>query len=145
MCGRYALPIEPDKLPETFGKQHLKVDKVVDREDATGHRYNIGPTSIAPVYYVSLDNDSNIIQFMRWGVIPAWINNDESLKKNHLSTFNARYENLSTNKIWKQCVYKHQRCVIPIQGYFEWLTDRSVEYNGNSNGFFDASFNFNSL
>ncbi|QPG74693.1 hypothetical protein FOA43_002026 [Brettanomyces nanus] len=123
MCGRYALPIEPQDLPAEFGKQNLAVDKVIDADKSTHHRYNIGPTQIAPAYYIYTDNKKDklqakhILRYMRWGMIPKWIKSKD--KMSNYPTFNARYEKIGENKLWRTSV--NQRCVIPIRGYYEWV------------------------
>ena len=126
MCGRYALPVEPKDLPSEFGKQHLEVDEQIDMNRATNHRYNIGPTEYAPVYYMRLshkteerydDTVRHLIRYMKWGMIPKWIK-DKAQIKSGIPTFNARYEKIGKNRLWVSSV--NQRCVIPIMGYYEW-------------------------
>lgn len=126
MCGRYALPIEPENLPSEFGKQHLEVDQQLDTDRATSHRYNIGPTEYAPVYYMRLSIETkerysetakHLVRYMKWGMIPKWIKGKSELNS-RIPTFNARYENIDKNRLWVSSI--NQRCVIPIKGYYEW-------------------------
>lgn len=123
MCGRYSLDVSPDALPDKFGEQHLKVDQI-ERTEHANPRYNIGPAQYAPVYYftVSGAGDSNIkshIKYMKWGLIPFWTKDLKSFKA--YSTFNAKLEAVNEgSRLWSTVRSKH-RCVVPIQGYYEWL------------------------
>lgn len=127
MCGRYALAIEPKDLPDAFGKQGLEVDKEIDADQSTHHRYNVGPTETAPVYFVRANDKvgpQHLIQYMRWGMVPKWVHHSDQITSKY-PTFNARYEKIGQNRMWLTSV--NQRCVIPIQGYYEWRTDDGVK------------------
>lgn len=132
MCGRYALDVEPESLPEWFARQKMRVDRVEHAEKRSEHRYNIGPTSYAPVYYYKNkgeeEKEERDIEYMRWGVVPPWIKSMEEMKKSKYSTFNARYEKLRENRLWRSNL--ENRCVIPVKGYYEWQKDgkRKVPY-----------------
>ncbi|CDR40801.1 CYFA0S05e04632g1_1 [Cyberlindnera fabianii] len=95
--------------------------------------YNIGPTKHAPVFRIHHDNegaeeqpdsdrstDTPSIEYMTWGLIPFWTK--ELKTSDHFRTFNARKESiLDGAKLWKSVRGEHFRCVVPIQGYYEWL------------------------
>ncbi|OWB83901.1 hypothetical protein B5S33_g2537 [[Candida] boidinii] len=125
MCGRYSLDVSPDALPDKFGEQHLKVDQI-ERTEHANPRYNIGPAQYAPVYYFtvsgagdSMDNIKRHIRYMKWGLIPFWTKDLKSFKA--YSTFNAKLEAINEgSRLWSTVRSKH-RCVVPIQGYYEWL------------------------
>ena len=53
---------------------------------------------------------------MRWGLVPAW---DHS-EKPKFAPINARSEEVLGKPTFKQAVQK-RRCVIPADGFFEWL------------------------
>lgn len=103
MCGRYALPIEPANLPEWFGRQNISVDGIEHAEKRSPHKYNIAPTSYAPVY-----KENKHIEYMQWGA------------KGHgkYTIFNARIESLGSSKTWNGDLC--HRCVVPAIGYYEW-------------------------
>jgi putative SOS response-associated peptidase YedK len=145
MCGRYAFPVQPDELPELLSRQEITVERVEQAEKRTEHEYNIAPSEFVPVYMKNEDNNSDdndnnndsnktnkntntnakngIIQYMRWGLVPIWVHDQEQMKKSGYATFNARYENLKSNRLWKSSL-KH-RCVVPISGYYEWTKDKN--------------------
>lgn len=138
MCGRYALPIDPETLPEWFARQHVPLESVENAEKRTKHQYNIGPTAYAPVYMKEEDKESKSdvpagkIEYMRWGIVPSGITRTSELKKSFYSTFNARFEKLTSNRTWKGNL--SHRCVIPISGYYEWQqTDEKKNASNKKN------------
>lgn len=54
-----------------------------------------------------------------WSLIPSWHSGD---KPHGLTTNNARLENLSTSKVYKPLLDRGKRCVIPVEGFYEWQT-----------------------
>lgn len=128
MCGRYAQPIAPETLPEWFARQGVPLESVENADKRTEHRYNIAPTEYAPVYIKKSgdgeddgsgsDEVRGKIEYMRWGIVPPWITKASDVNKSGYSTFNARFENLTSNRLWKANLSR--RCVIPILGYYEW-------------------------
>lgn len=55
-----------------------------------------------------------------WGIIPRWHVGD--YKKHGLTTNNIRLEGLETSKMYKPCLDQGKRCVVPIEGFYEWQT-----------------------
>ncbi|KAG7877226.1 hypothetical protein KL906_002085 [Ogataea polymorpha] len=111
----------PGELPAQFAQQNLNIDRIEGADSWSAKRYNVGPQCIEPVYFFNVEHESTkpLLRYMKWGVTPKWA----SQKSQKLSTFNARYENIEHSKIWSHCL--DHRCVIPVEGYFEWKTDSS--------------------
>ncbi|KAG7826628.1 hypothetical protein KL920_005350 [Ogataea angusta] len=111
----------PGELPAQFAQHNLNIDRIEDAGSWSSKRYNVGPQCIEPVYFFNVEHENTtpLLRYMKWGVTPKWA----SQKPQRLSTFNARYENIERSKIWSHCL--DHRCVIPIEGYFEWKTDSS--------------------
>ncbi|KAF9451316.1 DUF159-domain-containing protein [Macrolepiota fuliginosa MF-IS2] len=55
---------------------------------------------------------------MKWGLVPHWSKHEDKT----LSTTNARSENLVEGGGMWGSLRGTKRCVIPCQGYYEWLT-----------------------
>ena len=53
---------------------------------------------------------------MRWGLVPSWW---KKTVKELPSTFNARAETVAEKPMFRAAL-KHQRCLIPASGYYEW-------------------------
>ncbi|CCH41141.1 hypothetical protein BN7_678 [Wickerhamomyces ciferrii] len=78
----------------------------------------MAPTKYAPIFRKDHDGES-IIQYATWGLIPFWTKKKQDADQS--KTFNARKESvISGQKLWAP-VRKHSRCVVPIEGYYEWL------------------------
>ncbi|KAF8310790.1 DUF159-domain-containing protein [Clavulina sp. PMI_390] len=91
--------------------------------------YNIAPRTYSPVIRREGSQDSTseagsqlIIQSMRWGVVPHY----SKVEDKTLSTINAKGEHLTdgTSSLWNG-LKGSKRCVVPIEGYYEWLKKSS--------------------
>lgn len=88
--------------------------------------HNISPGEICPIivsskhFSDSADNYDRTIIPALWGMIPRWHKGD--YKKHGLTTNNARIETIRTSKLYKPCLTEGQRCVVPIEGFYEWQT-----------------------
>ncbi|KAL6453684.1 hypothetical protein SBY92_005256 [Candida maltosa Xu316] len=174
MCGRFALGIALNELPNQFthtvlhnpnpptetsngvhnyeirgseddmrrGRRRVQFD--TSRVTNWYPSYNIAPTNTSLIIYMIQPPENNIaydyiLEPSKFGLIPNWLkpndptpvgkdNNNtthekvaysKELGKNQAKYFNCRRESLNqTRSVWNSC--KKHRCVIPIQGYFEW-------------------------
>ncbi|KAK3342875.1 hypothetical protein B0H65DRAFT_428528 [Neurospora tetraspora] len=78
------------------------------------------------------ENHQFILQPMKWGLIPSWTFKSKSKSTQQkpgstnytttLKTINCRDDSLasSSSGIWSSIKHRH-RCIIPAQGFFEWL------------------------
>lgn len=102
--------------------------------------HNIPPGEICPIMVSSKhfnetnkSSDRTLVPAL-WGMIPKWHVGD--YKKHGLTTNNARLENLQNSKLFKPALENGRRCVIPVEGFYEWNTtnpklkssERSVFY-----------------
>lgn len=53
-------------------------------------------------------------------MVPGWHVGD--YKKHGLTTNNARLENIENSKLYKQVLHRGGRCVVPVEGFYEWNT-----------------------
>jgi len=108
MCGRYELTIEFENLPSI-----LKTDLPKGFEENYAQQELIRPTD--PV--LVLKNEGKITtSLMLWGFVSEWSNDpfDSSRPK----PFNARAETVTEKKLFKGS-WRHKRCVLPANGFFE--------------------------
>ncbi|KAH8312392.1 hypothetical protein KR044_010481, partial [Drosophila immigrans] len=113
--------------------------------------YNIAPTDITPVMWVSLfiipfhlnygfsrvsaahfsgsDEDhkgsERIVIPMMWGMIPVWHKGD--YRKHGLTTNNCRLEHLMDSKLYRGPFKRGQRCVVMCEGFYEWQTTKQAK------------------
>lgn len=76
-------------------------------------QWNTSPTQTVAVVV----HDEPRIRPMRWWLTPAWADSPSP----QYSMFNARAETIATKPAFRG-PFKHRRCVVPVDGYFEWLT-----------------------
>lgn len=102
--------------------------------------YNIPPTSEAVIVYLSHENAFEV-EPSRFGVLPFFakpkdpepvskgtkegLPYSKEVQQHQSKLFNCRKETIAQDKsVWTAFRDSH-RCVVPIQGYFEWKTTRN--------------------
>ena len=74
--------------------------------------YNISPTTNIAVLLNTLT-----YTYSQFGLIPSWANDNKSIN------INARCETLLEKNSFKES-FKSQRCLIPINGWYEWKANK---------------------
>jgi putative SOS response-associated peptidase YedK len=74
--------------------------------------HNVTPTS---KIYVLAHEETKKIDVVTWGLVPSWSKD----KTRSASMINARSETLAEKPSFRNLLTKN-RCVIPIQGFYEW-------------------------
>ncbi|MBD9357377.1 SOS response-associated peptidase [Methylomonas albis] len=105
MCGRYSLTTDAETLAEHFQ---------VLRDIRFQPSYNIAP-SRKILNIVELDDGSRKAVNLFWGLVPTWSKDT----KNSAHLINARMETIREKPSFR-AAFKHRRCLIPADGYFEW-------------------------
>lgn len=112
MCGRFAFYSPSEATAALFG-----VDGALNLKP----RYNIAPTqSVAAVR----DNDKlqRELVMLRWGLVPFWAR-DASIGNRMI---NARAETVAEKPSYR-AAFKHRRCVILADGFYEWHVESNVK------------------
>lgn len=78
-------------------------------------RYNIAPTINVPIF-----TNTKVYTYAHFGLIPSWANDRSSIN------INARSETVFEKNSFRES-YKQRRCIIPINGYFEWEKDEQTK------------------
>jgi putative SOS response-associated peptidase YedK len=110
MCGRYVIFSPCNISQESFAVNFTD-------EDLTPN-YNVCPTQRVPA--ILNHNGKNILTKMQWGLVPSWAE-DKSVA---VKMINARVETVSEKPSFKSAL-KKRRCLIPANGYYEWLRHES--------------------
>jgi putative SOS response-associated peptidase YedK len=105
MCGRYAATLPPEMMVELFSLLN-KIDYPP--------RYNITPTQ--PIVAIWEQQGRRTAQLVRWGFVPGWIKDPRDLPL----LINARAETMAVKPAFRDSV-RNQRCIIPANGYYEWM------------------------
>jgi putative SOS response-associated peptidase YedK len=114
MCGRYRLSRRKQIIEEHF-------DSVSDAEDWSP-RYNIAPTQPIPVIRQNPKGPIRELSLMRWGLIPSWAKDASVAAK----MINTRAETAATKPAFRDAL-KYRRCLIPADGFYEWLRTGNVK------------------
>lgn len=112
MCGRFAFYSPSEATAALFG-----VDGALNLKP----RYNIAPTqSVAAVR----DNEKlqRELVMLRWGLVPFWAR-DASIGNRMI---NARAETVAEKPSYR-AAFKHRRCVILADGFYEWHVESNVK------------------
>lgn len=115
MCGRFTLRTSPiAAITALF--DHAEIDG----DDFDTPHYNIAPTQrIAALIDAAAPGDAGhrpILTMLRWGLVPSWAK-DKSMAARMI---NARCETVATKPAFG-AAYSRRRCLIPADGYLEWV------------------------
>lgn len=108
MCGRFTLRTPGNQVIEQFD-----LDFADDPAEFVP-RYNIAPTQLHPI----VRGADRQVTFMKWGLVPFWSKDPKSGAK----MINARSETITTKPAFRNAV-KRKRCLVPADGYFEWVRE----------------------
>ena len=104
MCGRYVIKTPPDLMRRAFGYAE---------QPNFPPRYNVAPTQPIPV--VRIENGRRSFALVRWGFIPAWVDDPRSFSL----LINARAESVLDKPAFRNAM-RRRRCLIPADGFYEW-------------------------
>jgi len=82
--------------------------------------YNIAPTQTEPT--IIGNGKDRAIELMRWGFVAPWMKDLKDTFK--YSSFNARSEDIFNKPMWKLAI-RQTRCLVPANGFYEWLNTPS--------------------
>ncbi|MDA3811689.1 MAG: SOS response-associated peptidase [Spirochaetaceae bacterium] len=80
-----------------------------------------------PVWPVLKDDTPNRFIGLQWGLIPSWTKNIEASREIRFKTFNARIETIHEKASFRNAS-DNSRCVIPIDGWYEWKEVNGTKY-----------------
>lgn len=121
MCGRYSLihGLSDVALDLGFDPGGL----VAESPDADRPRYNIAPGRRGLVVRMSETAEADsaaVAGWMRWGLVPHWTKGDSSAAGVGYRMINARAETVDSKPAFRGLI-KSRRCLIPADGFYEWL------------------------
>lgn len=126
MCGRFAATTDPALLA-------VALDAVDETGSAgRGPNYNVAPS--AEIATVVSDESRRRLRLMRWGLLPPWARQKAGDKPAH-PLINARAETLTTSPAFRAAA-KHRRCLIPMDGYYEWRPNPDHPGRGRKTPFY---------
>ena len=105
MCGRFVRKTSAAQVAEAFA---ARVDT-----DELSLSFNVAPTS--RVFAVVNESNTRSLVNFSWGLIPRWAQDSSRAA----SMINARVETVAEKPSFRDLV-SNNRCVLPMDGYFEW-------------------------
>ncbi|MCC7460211.1 MAG: SOS response-associated peptidase [Proteobacteria bacterium] len=108
MCGRFSCG------SLTFQKSLLDIGVTNVSAYPFQPQFNIGPTDTHPV--ILKNRDRIVVQPGVWGISLSWSKNPN--QKVH----NAKLETVVGKLLFKKA-FLNQRCLIPVDGFYEWKTE----------------------
>lgn len=124
MCGRFLLRCAPESWPEsllgTADQPLLPTLQSTSELDPIllQPRSNISPTQAVFAVVESDQSADRMLKPLGWGLVPSWADD----KKIGASMINARSETVDEKRSFKKLFERH-RCLIPADGYYEWVTE----------------------
>ena len=104
MCARYS--ITKEGITITIGEYEVII--------SIGARFNVAPKQRVPVVVPFIEGAMQIAVEMEWGWQQAW---------SKTLLINAQAETIKEKPTFKK--YLHQRCLIPSDGFYEWMPDKT--------------------
>lgn len=115
VCGRFTSVTPPDVLARLF-----EADDVSGTEFAPN--YNVAPTTRILAVAVSPTDSRRRLGRFHWGLVPHWAKDRSGASK----LINARAETVYEKPSFRNLV-PNRRCLVPVDGYYEWRTVGRVE------------------
>jgi putative SOS response-associated peptidase YedK len=109
MCGRYTIIASPEVIRALFGYQE---------QPNFPSRYNVAPGQPIPI--VRLIDGKRHFALVRWGLLPSWVKDPKAFAL----LINARGESACEKPAFRAAMNR-RRCLIPVDGFYEWKTDGS--------------------
>ena len=113
MCGRYGRFSRKERIEAVLGHP-------IEGGDALAPRYNVCPG--LPDWVIRQPGTKTGLRFdqLHWGLLPSWTKNPKSSRR----PINARAETVAEKPMFRDLL-RTRRCVVPIDGYYEWRTTSS--------------------
>jgi len=116
MCGRYALFSDPSDLRDAFELDEAEFEPT----------YNAAPSQDLPVI---LDESREQLASARWGLVPEWSDGPRA----DPDPINARAESLTEKRHFREA-YEQRRCLVPVDGFYEWVESGDASDAGGDGG-----------
>ena len=127
MCGRFAVTTDPATLAE-------KIEAINEARSAesAGPNYNVAPTTtittVVRRHDEPDDEATRRVRSMQWGLVPPWAKAgaDGAPESKGPLLINARAEKVTTSPAFRSSA-KSKRCLIPMDGYYEWRASADTD------------------
>jgi len=111
MCFSVNVNLVKDELENRYGASFP--DR--DRYQPSYYYHAFGLPELPAICMGSPD----MVQLLKWGLIPSWTRNSDDANEIRYKTFNARAESINSKPSFSKS-FKSGRCILPVKGFFEW-------------------------
>ncbi|MBN1390457.1 MAG: SOS response-associated peptidase [Candidatus Thermoplasmatota archaeon] len=116
MCFNITFSQMKDYIESRFGSSLDGIDVVQPIYHSSGFRL--------PDHPCILDSEPDHIRYVKWGLVPHWVKDEEQAGKIRFQTLNARSETAFRKPSFSGPIQR-SRCLVLVDGFFE-----SREFNG---------------
>lgn len=88
--------------------------------------YNVSAYAHPALPVITKEFPDNV-QLFSWGLIPFWVKNEDTANKISNNTVNARAETIGEKASFR-VPFKYRRCIIPVDGFFEFQEVSKIKY-----------------
>jgi putative SOS response-associated peptidase YedK len=113
MCGRYGRFSRKARIEQLLGTR-------IEGGQELQKRYNICPGAPDWIIRQPLGAENLRLEQLMWGLLPSWAKNPKTTRR----PINARAETVAQKPMFRDLL-RERRCVVPIDGYYEWRTTSS--------------------
>lgn len=113
MCGRFVQTHQMQELVEQFAANGEVPAYSLPAS------WNIAPTN--PIYIVRESGEQRDLAIASWGLIGNWHKTIAEARASQSHAINARSESIHEKPTFRNA-FRTSRCLIPVQGYYEWAT-----------------------
>ena len=115
MCGRLVITSSAQDISEHFGS--VNIDEL---SNSNTPNFNVAPTN--RLLSLRRKGDDSVTEEYHWGMQPLW----RSQFEGRAPVINARAETITEKPMFKDLIIGG-RCVVAVNGYFEWLTTHHAQ------------------
>jgi len=113
MCYTTKIDFTREELEKRFGAKFLGSEDYHSGDRV--HAFSL------PRMPVICSDSSELIRVFTWGLIPYWVKDKKNADEIRMKTFNAKSETLAEKPSFRSS-YKRRRCLVPVNGFYEWQT-----------------------
>ncbi|MEY4730497.1 MAG: hypothetical protein RL020_1655, partial [Pseudomonadota bacterium] len=117
MCGRIVQKTPPKEIALRFGVP----DTNIRSTENFNPRYNIAPSLQIQAVRLMPNGERELLA-LTWGLLPSWAKES----KISFATSNARAETVAEKPTFRNA-FKSRRCLIPVDGYYEWHATPTIK------------------
>jgi putative SOS response-associated peptidase YedK len=110
MCGRIIQASDPFRYRLVSG-----LDVPDSRYSNIPRRYNGAPSQELLVIRENHETGERSLDLLKWGLVPYWTKDP----KNRPKPINAMAESVRSKPMFREA-YRKRRCIVPVDGFFEW-------------------------